>query len=76
MAKHPTCLVCQKKMEHGFTLDNGFTGESIPRWYPGEPKELLLGSLARPKHPGCIIIAYRCPECKALRLYAPDPEET
>lgn len=73
MAYQPTCLVCQKVMEPGFVIDKGgvLQPDLISRWYPGEPKE-FFGSVVKPTHKGCMIITYRCPQCKALRLYAPD----
>lgn len=75
MAKKPVCLVCQKEMEPGFTIDRSgpLQLDLIPRWYPGEPRE-LFGSVMKPENKGCMIIAYRCPECEALRLYAPSTD--
>lgn len=76
MAKKPVCLVCQKEMEVGFITDLGDADLSanIPRWCPGTPKpatwtgsEVKSEQFAR----GLKVVAYRCPECEALRLYAP-----
>jgi hypothetical protein len=75
MAKKPVCLVCQKEMEVGFTVDHGdFNVSMLPRWYPGVPKAgtgTMFGVGPDAKHSGHVIVAYRCPACEALRLYAP-----
>jgi len=74
MAKQPTCLVCKKEMERGFLTDRGHANSvNLPRWCPGEPQGSFWtgeakGSQARE---GLTVVAYRCPECEALRLYAP-----
>lgn len=76
MAYQPTCLVCQKVMEVGYMIDADgaiLRHNKIPRWYAGEPKE-FLNSVVAPTKEGRMIITYRCPQCKALRMYAPDPE--
>ncbi len=75
MAKKPICLVCQKEMERGFMTDlgDGDISANIPRWCPGTPQpanwtgsEVKSEQFAR----GFKVVAYRCPECEALRLYA------
>lgn len=75
MAYQPTCLVCQKVMELGFMTDfNAHASVRIPRWCPGEPENSFWSSevSASQAKQGVKVVAYRCPECKALRLYAPD----
>ncbi len=83
MAYQPTCLVCQKVMEFGFMAEQtqGYLSQmpnvNLPRWCRGDPKSpMLLGGevTASQYNQGCPVVAYRCPQCKALRLYAPDPE--
>ncbi len=76
MAYKPTCLVCQKEMVRGFmTDDKGDDGVNLPFWIPGEPSDTTwkLGTVPRSQveRTGIEIVAYRCPECHALRLYAP-----
>lgn len=74
MAKHPTCLVCQKEMVLGFLLDHGeYSNLHSARWCAGEPQaSFLSGEVKRSQlKAGYKIVAYRCPECEALRLYAP-----
>lgn len=75
MATKPTCLVCQKEMEVGFFVDVGFVQAQLPRWFPGVPKLGFHGAVPEKNHPGHVILAYRCPECEALRLYAPSTED-
>ena len=74
MAYQPTCLVCQKVMELGFMTDFAGRVITVPRWCQGTPKDSYWrGEVLRSQaEHGIRIVAYRCPQCKALRLYAPD----
>jgi hypothetical protein len=63
-------------MIKGFVAEIGGATTNLPRWVEGEPDpSWWTGGDAKFKQwsGGAKIIAYRCPECKALRLYAPDP---
>lgn len=78
MAKTPVCLVCQKNMEPGFIADRTDSGPVLQRWCEGTPQEpptwfgVPAGELPdRQARAGLRVYAYRCPECEALRLYAP-----
>jgi ssDNA-binding Zn-finger/Zn-ribbon topoisomerase 1 len=72
MAGKPTCLVCQKEMQKGFMTDSTYGGIKQPRWCAGLPKlNWLWGISPSQASKGITIVAYRCPECEALRLYAP-----
>ncbi len=74
MAKEPTCLVCQKVMEKGFITELADGNHvKLPRWSPGEPQASWLSGEAKSaqRKEGLKVVAYRCPECEALRLYAP-----
>jgi hypothetical protein len=73
MAAKPVCLVCKKEMELGFMTDAA-AGIHVPLWCAGEPNwNIWTGSGAgKAQHEsGLKVVAYRCPECEALRLYAP-----
>lgn len=71
MAKKPVCLVCQKEMELGFMTQPG-APVHIPRWCRGTPDPGMFGDVKRSQaDAGIPVTAYRCPECEALRLYAP-----
>lgn len=75
MAYQPTCLVCQKVMELGFMTDFGhYNTVHLPRWCAGEPEKSFWTGEAKSSQvkQGHKVVAYRCPQCKALRLYAPD----
>jgi hypothetical protein len=83
MGATPTCLVCQKEMEFGFIAERtqGYFSEmqniNLPRWCKGDPKSpMFLGGEANWSQydKGYSVVAYRCPECQALRLYAPSTE--
>lgn len=78
MAGKPTCLVCQKEMVRGFMSDLGHANAvHLPRWCEGEPKPgfFSFGEAKRSQvSEGLLVVAYRCPECEALRLYAPSAE--
>ena len=78
MAAKPTCLVCQKEMVRGFISDLGHANIiHLPRWSEGEPQRGMF-TIGEAKYSqqraGLTIVAYRCPECEALRLYAPSAE--
>lgn len=71
MTKKPVCLVCQKEMEQGFIAQPGMP-VNLPRWCPGTPAPGMFGDVKRSQaDAGFAVTAYRCPECEALRLYAP-----
>jgi hypothetical protein len=81
MAGAPVCLVCKIEMEFGFMAERtqgyftSLQNVNLPRWCRGDPKSpwVLGGEINWSQYQtGCPVIAYRCPECKALRLYAPD----
>jgi hypothetical protein len=75
MATKPTCLVCQKEMEPGFLTDFGHGNTvMLPRWCPGQPAPSwwTFGEVkASQAQAGLKVVAFRCPDCEALRLYAP-----
>lgn len=75
MAGKPTCLVCQKEMVRGFMTDIGHTIH-VPRWCEGEPEHRThAGAATHAQYrEGLPVVAFRCPECEALRLYAPSAE--
>ncbi len=75
MAGKPVCLVCQKEMTPGFMTDLGhYDTVHLPRWCPGEAQPSFWTGEAKHSQvkDGVKIVAYRCPECHALRLYAPE----
>jgi len=75
MAYTPTCLVCKKEMELGFLTDLGhYNTIHLPRWCAGEPMGSIWSGEAKSAQAssGVKVTAYRCPTCKALRLYAFD----
>lgn len=78
MAKSPVCLVCQKEMLPGFLTDQrDHSTVDVPRWCPGTPEKGFWGGDAKvgQRKEGLKVVAYRCPECEALRLYAPSTED-
>ncbi len=77
MAGKPTCLVCQKEMVRGFLIDLGHMNTiAMPRWCEGEPEASFWSGEAKRAQvkEGVKVVAFRCPECEALRLYAPSAE--
>jgi len=78
MASKPVCLVCKKEMEKGFMTDKYDDSRySMPRWCQGEPEPNFWTGEAKKQQfeHGLKVVAYRCPECEALRLYAPSAGE-
>ena len=76
-----SCPKCQTSMEKGFIPDHAQAVAFQPAWYKGEPEEKTFLGL-----PGGIktkrtsfgydnkpypLIAYRCPQCALVELYAP-----
>jgi hypothetical protein len=80
MAYKPTCLVCQKEMVLGFMTDQGHAASvNLPRWCEGEPKRghFTIGDAKYAQmETGYKVVAYRCPQCEALRLYAPSTNQS
>jgi hypothetical protein len=76
MATKPTCLVCHKEMEQGFLTDATYGGIALPRWCAGTPESSIWsGEVSRSQFKtGLKVVAFRCPECQALRLYAPSSD--
>jgi hypothetical protein len=61
-------------MESGFLTDLGHLDSiHVPRWCAGEPESSFWSGEAKRSQlkAGLKVVAYRCPECEALRLYAP-----
>ncbi len=77
MAAKPVCLVCQKEMVRGFLTDAAYGGIALPRWCEGEPKPGWWEYEVRSSQykTGAKVVAYRCPQCEALRLYASSTTE-
>jgi Domain of unknown function (DUF6487) len=79
MASTPVCLVCKKEMEQGFLTDfRHFNVVMLPRWCPGPPEPASWWTGGEVKNSqaeaGLKVVAFRCPECEALRLYAPSSD--
>lgn len=78
MAYKPTGLVCQKEMVLGFMTDQGYGSINVPRWVEGTPERgfFTVGDAKSSQlEQGLKVVAYRCPQCEALRLYAPSSNE-
>lgn len=60
-------------MLKGFITDIGTGMINLPRWCMGEPQHSFwTGEAGREQlSHGLKVVAYRCPKCEALRLYAP-----
>ncbi len=73
MAAEPVCLVCQEVMLPGFLTDLGAGQIHQPRWCAGAPEHSFWTGEAKLKQyeSGLKVVAFRCPKCEALRLYAP-----
>jgi len=73
MGDKPVCLVCKVEMQPGFLTDKaGGMAVYVPRWCPGTTAAGAVFSNVPPaqRQEGVAVVAYRCPECEALRLYA------
>lgn len=73
MADKPMCLVCKEEMKPGFILERGdYVLVHEPRWCAGVARPGVRGEAQIDQIAASLrIVAYRCPKCEALRLYAP-----
>lgn len=79
MAAKPVCLVCEVEMVRGFMTDLGDADTvNLPRWCEGDPQSPFWAGEAKrsQRKAGLKVVAYRCPTCEALRLYAPSENES
>lgn len=77
MAGKPICLVCKREMVRGFLTDQSdYSRINQPRWCEGSPQHAFLSGEVKMSQfkQGIQVVAFRCPECEALRLYAPSKE--
>jgi hypothetical protein len=66
----PECPHCKVRMDEGFVPDRGRNSVAPAQWVQGIPERSfwqLLKMKDREKH---TVVAYRCPRCGLLRLYA------
>ena len=74
MAANPVCLVCQVAMVRGFMTERGpGNSTNLPHWSEGDPEWSNWTGEVSPRQikAALKVVAYRCPKCEALRLYAP-----
>ena len=75
MSETKKCPDCDSKMEIGFLPDSQNTVHFSTMWHPGEA---VLGTVLGMKTGGVKIdryqqlqtVAYRCPQCGLVRIYA------
>lgn len=68
----PRCPKCQKTMERGHIPDVGHRQVYQTGWSRGEPEQRRFfgGIKFRPKEQ-FLLMAFRCPSCGYVELYAP-----
>ena len=82
----PKCLECNKAMEPGFIPDLQTTKHVPNIWHPApcEKSGISLTGLTFglskehikvDREKGIVIVAFRCPDCGAIKLVAPTAEE-
>jgi hypothetical protein len=70
MNASPTCPDCRTEMERGFVPDH-YATTIRSHWHPGAGDEkTFFGNLKLDSEKMIPIVAYRCPQCGALKLYA------
>lgn len=63
-------------MEQGFIPERGHESTIHPKWFPGEMKRNLLGTLKIPRPlEGIPLVSYRCSGCGLIEIYANHREE-
>lgn len=73
----PRCPKCQKSMEEGHVPDVGHGQVWQSKWAPGAPEQRrYLGGIKVRVKDQLPFIAFRCPSCGYVELYAPlvEPE--
>ncbi len=72
--REPACSKCGKTMERGHVPDVGYGQVLVTRWAPGdpEPKRFLGvdGGIKWDEKEQIPLVAYRCPMCGLVELYA------
>ena len=65
------CPKCQKRMDPGHMPDVGYGVVTQSTWSIGLPeKKRFLGGIKYDKKAQIPVIAYRCPRCGLVELYA------
>lgn len=68
---HPKFSSCGSKMEEGFLVDYFYNYLATnARWSPGKPEKFLLGGVYVDKEALRPIVAYKCPTCHRIELFA------
>lgn len=69
----PECPACRVRMQEGFVVDVGHSGQMLPsRWTEGWPEKGLFGSLKLKGRRQLDALTFRCPKCGWLIWFAPD----
>jgi hypothetical protein len=69
----PNCPVCQVRMSAGFVLDKANNSTERVKWIEGTP-EKSWGAYVTKGRASFELVAYRCPQCAWVILFAPAPE--
>jgi predicted nucleic-acid-binding Zn-ribbon protein len=67
----PQCPKCKQTMAVGHVPDMGYGVVAQTNWAPGEPVvRRFLGGIEHQKDQMMPLLAYRCPSCGFVELYA------
>ena len=68
-----TCMHCgYEQLDEGFIEDNGAPAQGDARWIAGPLERGRFGGAKRKRRTRRQIIAFRCPRCGHLELFARD----
>ena len=73
MPWHRTCIRCGGEMEEGYLLESTDSGHKTTEWVAGEPEPSVWVGLKTKGRRKIRVSAFRCQQCGALDMYAPDP---
>ena len=70
--REPACGRCGIALERGFVLDTTYGGFTNAKWVEGAPRKgfWMMGFLLLSGRRRIPVVAYRCPQCGWLDLYA------
>ena len=71
MPRAPECPSCRTTLDAGYVLDNSRNMHVPATWVADPPEKGFLGSLKTKGHEQAQVMAFRCPKCRRLELYAP-----
>ena len=68
--RSPSCSDCKARMNAGFTISSHGNQFRPQYWVEGSPEMSVFGTPKTKKKMMFDVVAYRCPDCGAIKLVA------